>query len=79
MLLSNYTDYNWHNAYIQFINSNNQNKKKKNIGTLEKYSSVWVDIEADYFYITFTDENGNDHQTEKYLSNGTVQVKTVIN
>lgn len=78
MLLSNYTLFNCNNANIQFLNSKNQNKKKKNIGTLEKHSSVQLDTDADYFYITFTDENCQNHQTGKYLSNGTVHIETVI-
>ncbi len=78
MMLTNNTESNWHDASVNFMNSKNKVKKKKNIGTLEKYDWVYIQKEDDYFFVEFTDDDGVKHQTEKYLTNTTVSVHTVI-
>lgn len=77
MMLSNYTIYNWHDAYIQFMDSKNNYKKKKSIGTLEKTNHTYIQREEEYFFIEFKDDNGKQHTTEKYLCASTVRVETV--
>lgn len=77
MMVSNLTIYNWHDAYIQFMDEKDNYKKKMSIGTVEKYDHTYVQREEDYFFIEFKDDNGKQHTTEKYLTATTVSVRTV--
>lgn len=77
MMVSNYTEYNWHDASIQFMDSKYKYKKKKSIGTVERFDHVFVQIEGEYFFVEFKDDKGAVHVTERYLSNTTASVRTL--
>ncbi|MBQ8050816.1 MAG: hypothetical protein IJ197_04490 [Bacteroidaceae bacterium] len=72
--ITNKTSYDWHNAAVQFLDSEGKKGKLIEIGAVKIRDYVYVTIEEDYFIVTFTDDKGTRHESEKYYSNPYVDV-----
>lgn len=70
----NKTKDNWHDAGVQFINSKGVNTSYLEIGTVESGDYVYVPHRDDYFIVNYFDDNGIEHQSEKYYSNPFVNI-----
>lgn len=72
--ITNKTTDNWHNAGVQFINSKGVNTSYLEIGKVEIQDHVYVPRKDDYFIVNYFDDNGIEHQSEKYYSNPFVDI-----
>lgn len=79
MMVSNRTSYDWFKAEIQFLTDHGAKSKRVEIGMVERFNSVHVQKEDDYFIVIFNDKDGVQHSTEKYLTDTAVGVETVAN
>ena len=72
--IKNKTQYNWHDAGVQFMDENRTNIKYVEIGAVAKGDYRYVPIAADYFVVVYKDDNGTRYVSEKYYSNPYVDV-----
>ena len=72
--ITNETSYDWHNATVRFEDEQGKVSKSVGIGAVKKDDYVYVNKQADYFVVTFTDDKGARHESERYYSNPYVDV-----
>jgi len=76
--IKNKTSYDWHNAGVQFMDAEGNKAKYVNIGAVEKDGYRYVPIDASYFVVDFTANDGVKHESEKYYSNPYVDVSFLV-